>query len=181
MDNRVLFTAALGLQPPWEVGGIEFDPKARRLDLHLDFARGSRFPCPEGDEDRCGVHDTEDKTWRHLDFFQHQAYLHARVPRVRCAAHGVRQAIQSGLGGQCPVVGVLELRRRDVTDRFEEPPVVEPVHPLERAVLDVVDALPRPPPADELGLVQPDDGLREGVGPRRQLHLNRPMETALSV
>jgi transposase len=91
MDNRTLFTAALGLQDPWEVTRIEFDPKGRRLDLHLDFARGSRFPCPEGDEARCGVHDTEDKTWRHLDFFQHQAYLHARIPRVACPAHGVHQ------------------------------------------------------------------------------------------
>jgi hypothetical protein len=26
-----------------------------------------------------------------MDFFQHKAYLHARVPRVRCAEHGVRQ------------------------------------------------------------------------------------------
>src|SRR6266508_2128990 len=91
MDNRTLFTAALGLQPPWEVARIEFDPRGRRLDLHLDFAKGSRFPCPEGDQARCPIHDTEDKTWRHLDFFQHQAYLHARVPRVACPAHGVRQ------------------------------------------------------------------------------------------
>ncbi len=31
-------------------------------------------------------------TWRHLDFFQHQAYLHARVPRVECALEcGVRK------------------------------------------------------------------------------------------
>jgi transposase len=36
------------------------------------------------------VHDTVDKTWRHLDFFQHKAFLHARVPRVRCGEHGVR-------------------------------------------------------------------------------------------
>jgi len=91
MDNRQLFTAALGLQDPWEVVRIAFDPKGRRLDLHLDFAKGSRFPCPEGDEGRCPVHDTETKQWRHLDFFQHQAYLHARVPRVSCPAHGVRQ------------------------------------------------------------------------------------------
>ena len=27
------------------------------------------------------VHDTDDKTWRHLDFFEHQAYLTAQVPR----------------------------------------------------------------------------------------------------
>jgi transposase len=31
-----------------------------------------------------------DKTWRHLDFFQHRALLHARLPRVRCPEHGVR-------------------------------------------------------------------------------------------
>src|SRR2546425_1721359 len=61
------------------------------------------------------------------------------------------------------VVGSLELRRRDVTDRLEEPPMVEPVDPLERRVLDVVDALPRTTPADEFGLVQPDDRLGEGV------------------
>ncbi len=27
----------------------------------------------------------------YLDFFQHQAYLHARVPRVTCPTHGTRQ------------------------------------------------------------------------------------------
>lgn len=30
-------------------------------------------------------------TWRHLNFFQHQAYLNARVPRVRCETCGVRK------------------------------------------------------------------------------------------
>jgi len=37
------------------------------------------------------VHDAEDKQWRHLDFFQHEAYMHARLPRVRCDEHGVHQ------------------------------------------------------------------------------------------
>src|SRR6266508_4077894 len=32
-----------------------------------------------------------DATARRLDLFQHQAYLHARVPRVTCQAHGTRQ------------------------------------------------------------------------------------------
>jgi transposase len=30
-------------------------------------------------------------TWRHLNFFQHQAYLNARVPRVRCETCGVKK------------------------------------------------------------------------------------------
>jgi transposase len=36
------------------------------------------------------VHDTVKKTWRHLNFFQHQAFLHARVPRIDCPKCGVR-------------------------------------------------------------------------------------------
>jgi transposase len=86
-----LFQAALGLAEPWQVVRTEFDATARRLDLRLDFLKGARFPCPEGDQPACPVHDTEPKTWRHLNFFQHQAYLHARVPRVTCSTHGTRQ------------------------------------------------------------------------------------------
>jgi transposase len=86
-----LFRAALGLAEPWQVTRTEFDAEARRLDLHLDFRKGARFSCPDGDQPACPVHDTEPKTWRHLDFFQHQAYLHARVPRVTCPTHGTRQ------------------------------------------------------------------------------------------
>jgi transposase len=37
------------------------------------------------------VHDTRQQTWRHLDFFQHQAFLHARTPRVTCPDCGVKQ------------------------------------------------------------------------------------------
>ncbi|SHJ43147.1 zinc-finger of transposase IS204/IS1001/IS1096/IS1165 [Desulfofundulus thermosubterraneus DSM 16057] len=46
---------------------------------------------------RCGragakVYDSEEKTWRHLNFFQYRTYLHARVPWVECPGRcGVRQ------------------------------------------------------------------------------------------
>ncbi|HEY5857368.1 MAG TPA: ISL3 family transposase [Aldersonia sp.] len=39
----------------------------------------------------CPIHDTAEKTWRHMDFFQHRAFLHARLPRVWFPEHGVRQ------------------------------------------------------------------------------------------
>jgi transposase len=91
MDDSELFQQALGLVEPWRVVTIEFDAGQRRLDLRIDFEKGARFACPECDRAGCEVHDTEEKTWRHLDFFQHQAYLTARVPRVRCAEHGVHQ------------------------------------------------------------------------------------------
>jgi len=82
-----LFQAALGLTEPWQVASVEFDQAAKRLDLRIDFAKGARFACPECGREGCAVHDTEEKTWRHLDFFQHRAYLTARVPRVICPEH----------------------------------------------------------------------------------------------
>ena len=71
MDELGLFTAALGLSRPWRVSRSEFDPEQAQLDLYLDFERGARFGCPAKDcaHDACEVHDTTDKTWRHLYFF----------------------------------------------------------------------------------------------------------------
>ncbi len=42
-----LFGDALGLEQPWQVVGSDFDVAAGRLDLYLDFPRGSRFGCPQ--------------------------------------------------------------------------------------------------------------------------------------
>jgi len=79
MDESGLFTAALGLTPPWRVSQVEFDLEQTRLDLYLDFPRGARFACPAKGCGRreCPVHDTAAKTWRHMDFFEHKAFLHA--------------------------------------------------------------------------------------------------------
>jgi len=94
MDERELFARALGLSRPWYVERIAFDEGKKRLDLFLAFEKGSRFPCPEcGQGEPCAVHDTRERTWRHLDFFQHQAYLTAKVPRVNCPQHGIHQVM----------------------------------------------------------------------------------------
>ena len=63
---------------------LELAPAAKRLDIHLDFQKGSKFTCPECGAEGQKVHDTATKTWRHLNFFQYEAYLTARVPRVHC-------------------------------------------------------------------------------------------------
>jgi len=83
MQSEALFGLALGITLPWEVTSVVFDNAAKRLDIYIDFQRGGKFPCP-----LCAapspVHDTVEKQWRHLNFFQYEAYLHARVPRVKC-------------------------------------------------------------------------------------------------
>jgi transposase len=90
MRDVELFQMALGLESPWYVERTEFDAESRRLDLYLDFRRGGRFTCPECGAGGCPAHDTTEKSWRHLNFFQHEAHLHARIPRVQCEACGVK-------------------------------------------------------------------------------------------
>ena len=90
MRDIDLFQLALGLVPPWMVADAKFDADKKRLDINIDFKTGGRFACPECGKADCPVHDTVKKTWRHLNFFQHQAFLHARIPRIDCPDHGVR-------------------------------------------------------------------------------------------
>ena len=86
--EQSLFTAALGLRPPWEVISVDFDPEARRIDLEVGFARGARFACPACGAADQAVHDTPRRSWQHLHIFEHRAYIHAPVPRVRCSGCG---------------------------------------------------------------------------------------------
>lgn len=90
MDEKQLFALALGLQRPWFVASCSFDAEEKQLDLHLDFEQGARFPCPSCGRLGCAVHDTFDKQWRHLNFFEHRTYLHARTPRTECDQCGVK-------------------------------------------------------------------------------------------
>ena len=85
-----IFQMALGLTPPWEVSSCEFSAEKKRLDIRLAFPRGSVFACPECGRTGLKAHDTAEKTWRHLNFFQHEAWLSAKVPRVKCEQCGVR-------------------------------------------------------------------------------------------
>lgn len=91
----MLFTAALQLANPWKVIDVSFRDAAggkRELRITVGYGPGSRFHCPEAKcrEESCPVHDTAERTWRHSDFFQYKAHIHALVPRVACQAHGVR-------------------------------------------------------------------------------------------
>jgi transposase len=91
MNENELFQVALGLMPPWMVEHCTFDQTAGRLDIHLDFPRGSVFACPVCRAGGCKAYDTDTLTWRRLNFFQHQTFLHARTPRVDCPQCGVHR------------------------------------------------------------------------------------------
>ncbi|MCP3943478.1 MAG: ISL3 family transposase, partial [Desulfobacteraceae bacterium] len=84
MDKKQLFENALSIASPWYIDRMEFDSEKKRLDIHIDFERGATFrssdPAYEGE---FKAFDTKPKTWRHLNFFQHECYLHCRTPRIK--------------------------------------------------------------------------------------------------
>jgi transposase len=91
MKDTDLFQMALGLQAPWQVSRVEFDASKSQLTILIDFPKGSRFSCPVCGQSDCKAYDTEKKSWRHLNFFQHETFINARVPRSDCPRCGPRQ------------------------------------------------------------------------------------------
>ncbi len=90
MRDNDLFQLALGITSPWFVASSNFDSSKKRLDIRIDFKAGHRFTCPECKGETCPVHDTAEKTWRHLDFFQlrhssPRAYRASRAPSAASA------------------------------------------------------------------------------------------------
>ncbi|WP_239142630.1 hypothetical protein [Variovorax sp. WS11] len=84
-----LFEAALGIAAPWSVNSVEFDEGAKLLTVLVDFEPGTHFAVA-GYEGTHPVHDTVAKTYRHLNFFQHECHLHVRTPRVKLPNGSVR-------------------------------------------------------------------------------------------
>lgn len=89
-EQTQLFGMALGVSEPIYIKGVRFDAGIGELHIDMDFRKGGKFPCSECGAQGCAVHDTTDKTWRHLNFFQYKCYLHFRTPRTKCDTCGER-------------------------------------------------------------------------------------------
>ena len=84
---EALFTSALGLQVPWVVEDVKLDTAKRRIDFEIG-CHGKAMACPVCKAAAQPVHDRLRRSWRHLDFFQFEAWLHCEVPRIACAGCG---------------------------------------------------------------------------------------------
>jgi transposase len=84
LNTEEIFKMAIGLQAPWLITKLEFTNMSkgkRQLNIYIDFVTGAKFKDINGVE--CNVHDTIKRSWQHLNFFEHECYLHARVPRIK--------------------------------------------------------------------------------------------------
>ena len=91
MRANKLFRDLLGLTPPWMIERVVSLPAEKRVEVFLIHTAGKTFPCPE-----CGttlpVRDhVAERSWRHRDSGSFLTVLRARVPRVACLLHGIRQ------------------------------------------------------------------------------------------
>ena len=89
INHEVLFTTALQIKEPLFVKRVEFEQSSGELHIYIDFCKGAKFCCSVCGKDGMNVHDTIEKTWRHMDFFQYKTYIHFRTPRTNCPEDGI--------------------------------------------------------------------------------------------
>jgi transposase len=89
-STKTLYARILGLTAPWEVVDVDLRVEAKEVHITVAVPEGFDWFCPEC-QDRVPIHDHRERTWRHLDTCQLQTFIHARVPRLGCKEHGVRQ------------------------------------------------------------------------------------------
>lgn len=91
MDDKSLYQAILGLSQPWRVNGVDLRLGQGEVLIHVEAGPEAQLQCPECGGDAPRYDQSDERRWRHLDTCQYQTIVIGRVPRVRCAEHGVRQ------------------------------------------------------------------------------------------
>ena len=88
MKDFQLYQQILGLTDPWRVEEVALKVSDREVEVRVGV-KETVWGCPECQQ-RMQVHDYEERRWRHLDSCQFQTMIVARVPVVRCPAHGTQ-------------------------------------------------------------------------------------------
>jgi len=72
------------LQEPWFVENVIFEADKKLSDIFVSFQRGAKFSSPDPEnQEKFKVHDTVQKVYRRLNFFEHECHIHCRLPRDR--------------------------------------------------------------------------------------------------
>lgn len=90
MDDKALYAAILGIAKPWKVEEVDLQLEQGEVHVWVALPSKTRWVCPICEE-RAPIHDHKERAWRHLDTCQYKTILHARVPRLDCATHGIKQ------------------------------------------------------------------------------------------
>ena len=91
MDIIIFYSKLLGVKGVWFIREVVVDDSGGRVDIFMEHRAEVRFPCPTC-QAFCGIYDhLPEREFRHLNTCQMQTWVHARIPRIQCPQHGVRQ------------------------------------------------------------------------------------------
>lgn len=93
MQDKELYQHILGLQSPWSVSEVKLDMESQEIRVRVEHHRGTKFSCPDCQQQLSCYDHGEERQWRHLDSCQFKTILTARVPRVECPTHGVKSVM----------------------------------------------------------------------------------------
>jgi hypothetical protein len=104
VQDTKLFETILGIQAPWRISRVVLDTSAERIDLWAEHASGTRWPCPECQQELPCRDHVDERVWRHLDTCQYQTFstpecLASTVLRTACA-RSARHGPRSGVGSR---------------------------------------------------------------------------------
>jgi len=92
MFHTDLYQQVLGVTAPWKVTDVRLDVESTEIQLHVEHAEGCRWSGPQPSRQLACYDHSPERQWRHLNSCQFHTLVHARVPRVGCAEHGVLRA-----------------------------------------------------------------------------------------
>lgn len=90
IDSRTLYATLLGLKAPWAITDVELQQPPGEVHIRVALPAGTLWVCPECSS-AAPIHDHQERRWRHLDTCQFPTIVHARVPRLNCPTHGIKQ------------------------------------------------------------------------------------------
>jgi transposase len=117
MKDTELYAALLRLPKPWHVREVKLDLGSERVDVWLEHDPRAKWNCPECATPAPIYDHAEEAHWRHLDTCDCLTYIHARLPRVKCPTHGVRQVKPGWASSGLAITDLFESR---VIDTLKE-------------------------------------------------------------
>jgi len=117
VKDTELYAALLRLPKPWHVREVKLDLASERVDVWLEHDPRAKWNCPQCARPAPIYDHAEEAQWRHLDTCDCLTYVHARLPRVNCPTHGVRQVKPGWASSGLAITDLFESR---VIDTLKE-------------------------------------------------------------
>lgn len=83
-----LAASSLDLPAEWSVESLQWEVPLKTLRIRLSPSRKARWRCSTCNQE-APVYDLLKKSWRHLDLWSFETWVHAAIPRTNCPRHGV--------------------------------------------------------------------------------------------